>query len=521
MAAEYALISGVCGHFGGLGLWRFVRFEIEPPHVQYVLRQRSGLARLLSPDLCVIGAGASGLSVAHAARRLGASVVLVEKAVSGGASLRSGALALRALAAAAERAALAGSSLDFGVFPEEAPKVAFRKLHDHIAETILRSAPQAGTARLTALGIETVRGTASFADPRTVKVEDTSIQARRFVIATGAKPVLPEIPGLFSVPYFTTETIFDNTRKLTHLVVIGAGPMGLELALSYNRLGCEVTIVDPGKALAHVDPELAEIALRRLRDEGVKLLEELAVVAVQARSQGIGVVVRARDEPLQLDASHILVAASRAANIDELNLEAARIRRSKSDPGALSLSQSLRTTNSRVYAVGEAAGHAPLPHLSALEAELVTRAALLGQPTRYDPAAVPRLTLTDPPIAEIGLSEPMTRGRFKTGFRVYRVSYAESDIARADRRGMGLVKLIVNRSGRILGAGIVGAGAGELAAVLSLALDRNLAAADLAQLRAPHPSYADLLRALGEQAAAGTEQNRWTRARFTLTRLLG
>jgi pyruvate/2-oxoglutarate dehydrogenase complex dihydrolipoamide dehydrogenase (E3) component len=475
----------------------------------------------LTPDLCVIGAGASGLAVAEAARKLGASVVLVEKAVPGGSSLRSGALALRALAAAAERAAIASSSPEFGIYPEEGPRVAFRKVHDHIAETIALSAPQAGVARLAALGIEMVRGTASFADPRTVKAGDATIQARRVVIATGAKPVLPEIPGLFSVPYFTTETIFDNTRKLTHLVIVGAGPMGLELALSYNRLGCEVTVVDPGKALAHVDPELAEIALRRLRDEGVKVHEESAVVAVQARSQGIGIVVRARDEPLQLDASHILVAASRAANIDELNVEAARIRRSKSDPGALSLSQSLRTTNPRVYAVGEAAGHAPLPHLSALEADLVVRAALLGQPTRYDPAAVPRLTLTDPPIAEVGLSEPMTRGRFKTGFRVLRVSYAESDIARADRRGMGVVKLIVNRAGRILGAGIAGAGAAELAALLSLALDRNVAAADLGQLRAPHPSYADLLRALGEQAGAGSAPGRWTRGRLALTRLLG
>jgi pyruvate/2-oxoglutarate dehydrogenase complex dihydrolipoamide dehydrogenase (E3) component len=475
----------------------------------------------LTPDLCVIGAGASGLAVAEAARRLGASVVLVERGTPGGSSLRSGALALRALAAAAERAAVAISSPEFGVFPEEAPKVAFRKVHDHIAETIARSAPQSGVARLTALGIEMVRGTAGFSDPKTLQAGDTTIQARRYVIATGAKPILPEIPGLFSVPYFTTETIFDNTRKLTHLVIVGAGPMGLELALSYRRLGSEVSVVDPGKALAHVDPELAEIALRRLRDEGVKLHEESAVVAVQARSQGIGIVVRAKDEPLQLDASHILVAASRAANIDELNLDAARIRRSKSDPGALSLSQSLRTTNPRVYAVGEAAGHAPLPHLSALEADLVVRAALLGQQTRYDSAAVPRLILTDPPIAEVGLSEPMTRGRFKTGFRVFRVSYAESDIARADRRGMGVVKLIVNRAGRLLGAGVAGAGAGELAALLSLALERNLSVTDLAQLRAPHPSYADLLRALGEQAAVGTEQSRWTRGRFALTRLLG
>jgi pyruvate/2-oxoglutarate dehydrogenase complex dihydrolipoamide dehydrogenase (E3) component len=477
------------------------------------------LARASTPDLCVIGAGASGLAVAEAARRLGASVTVVERATPGGTSLRSGSLALKALAAAAERSALAISSPQFGVYPEAAPKVSFRRIHDHIAEVIARSAPQSGAARLAALGIELVAAAAAFADPRTIRAGDAEIKPRRAVIATGARPVLPDIPGLFSVPYFTTETIFDNTRKLTHLVIVGAGPMGIELALNYNRLGCEVSVIEPGKALAQADPELAEIALRRLTQEGVKLYEESAVVAVQQRSQGIGVVVRGPEEPIALDASHILVAASRAANIEELNLEAARIRRSKSDPGALALNASLRTTNPNVYAVGEAAGHAPLPHLSALEADLVVRAALLGQPSRYDPAAVPRLTLTDPPIAEIGLSEPMARARFKTGYRVVRVGYAENDAARAGREGMGVAKLIVGRSGNILGAGIAGAGAAELAALFALAIDQRLEARRLGELDAAHPSHAELVRALGAAAGAGQAEERWLKRRFALNRL--
>ncbi|HVY51004.1 MAG TPA: FAD-dependent oxidoreductase [Devosia sp.] len=477
------------------------------------------MATVSTPDLCVIGAGASGLAVAEAARRLGASVTMVEKGAPGGSSLRSGALALKALAAAAERSALAISSPQFGVFPEAAPKVSFRRLHDHIAEVIAQEAPQAGAPRLAALGIDLVRGAGTFIDPRTVKAGDVEIRARRVVIATGARPLLPDIPGLYSVPYFTTDTIFDNTRKLTHLVVAGAGPMGIELALSYNRLGCEVTVIEPGRALAQVDPELAEIALRRLREEGVKLHEESAIVAVQQRSQGIGVVVRGRDEPITLDASHILVAASRVANIEELNLDAAKIRRSKSDPGALSLNASLRTTNPSVYAVGEAAGHAPLPHLSALEADLVVRAALLGQPSRYDPAAVPRLTLTDPPIAEIGLSEPMARARFRTGYRVVRASYAENDAARAERQGMGVVKLVIGRAGNILGAGIAGAGAAELAAIFALAIDLRLEARRLAELNAAHPSHAELVRVLGEAAGQGGAERRWMKRRFAISKL--
>jgi pyruvate/2-oxoglutarate dehydrogenase complex dihydrolipoamide dehydrogenase (E3) component len=476
------------------------------------------LATTLTPDLCVIGAGASGLAVAIAARRLGASVVVAEKGVPGGMSAKSGALALRALAAAAERAAAMTSAEPFGVFGESA-KVSLRKVHDHIAAVSTEKAADDGPARLAAQGIELVTGVAAFTDPSTVKVGDATIRARRFVIATGARTLVPDLPGLFSVPWFTPETIFDNTRKLTHLVVIGAGPKGLELALSYRRLGAEVTVVEPGKALVEADPELAEIGLRRLRDEGVTLHEGSVVVAIHARGQGIGVDIRAGDEMTSLDASHILVASGRAANLAELNLDAAKVRRSKNDPGALALLGSLRTTNAKVYAVGEAAGHAPAAHLASSEADLVTRAALLGQPTRYDPASVPRLTLTDPPIAEIGLSEPMARGRFKTGYSVFRASYSENDAARAALDGMGLVKLIVAKDGRILGAGVVGARAAELIALVGLAMSAKLPAARLAEFAAPYPSYAELIRTLGEQAAPiGIDT--WTKRRFALWRLL-
>ena len=476
------------------------------------------MAEVLTPDLCVIGAGASGLAVAQAARRLGASVTVVERGQTGGMSLKAGALALRAFSAAADKAAAIRRGGEFGVIAE-APKVSFRKVRDHVAETIGRGRPEVAAEKLAAQGIELIKGVGAFSDPRTLKVDDTEIKARRFVIATGARQVQPDIPGLLSVPFFTTETIFDNTRKLTHLVIAGAGPMGIELALAHRRLGCEVTVIDPGRSLPQVDPELAEIALRRLRDEGVTLLEESAIVAIQARSQGIGVVVRARDESEQLDASHILVASERLANLADLNLDAARIRRSKSDAGALSLTASLRTTNPRVWAVGEAAGHAPSPHLAEIEADLVVRAALLGRPSRYDPAAIPRLTLTDPPMAEIGLTEAMARSRFRTGFSVLRVSYAENEMARASREGMGVVKLIVVR-GQVLGAGIAGAAAAELAAIFALAIEQKLPTTRLAELTAPYPSFADLARQVGQMAGNGAPRSALDARLFRLNRLL-
>ena len=482
------------------------------------------MATTLTPDLCVIGAGASGLAAAFAARRLGATVVVAEKGEPGGLSPKSGALALSALAAAAEKAAATVSGEPFGILGEPA-RVSLRKVHDHIADVIRENGADDSPARLAAAGIELVRGAARFIDPRTLLVgEETQVRARRFIIATGASPLVPNLPGLYSVPWFTSETIFDNTRKLTHLVVIGAGPAGLELALSYRRLGADVTVLEPGAALPHLDPELAEIALRRLRDEGVVLRENVVVVAIHARTQGIGVDIRAGEEASSLDASHILVAAGRVANLGDLELDAAKIRRAKTDVGTLALTPALRNApDPRVYAISveRPQGHAPAgPSRGTFEADLVTRAALLGERVRYDAANVPRLTLTDPPIAEIGLSEAMARARLKTSFTVLRASYAESDAARAARNGMGVAKLLVGADGRILGAGVAGAGAAELIGLFSLAMSARLPAARLAEFAAPYPSHAELVRRLGEQAAAGILANVWNKRRLALMRML-
>ena len=475
------------------------------------------MATLSTPDLCVVGAGASGIAVAEAARRLGASVTIVEQGEPGGNSLRSGALALAALSAAAKHASLATRAAPFGIALDP-PTISFRKVRDHIAEIIRDAAPQAASPRLAALGIEFVRGTGHFTDPRTVQAGDVTIEARKYVIATGARSVLPDVPGLLGVPYFTTETIFDNTRKPEHLLILGAGPTGLEIGLSYRRLGAAVTIVDTGKALASCDPELAEIALRRLRDEGVVLHESSAVVSIQGRNEAIGATIRAGDDMLPIAASHILIASGRVPNFDDLNLEAAKIRRSAPQGGGLVLNAALRTTNSHVFAVGEAAGHNA--HLTALEADLVVRSALGGKAAPYDPAAAPRLTLTDPPIAEIGLSEAMARTRLRSGYSVVRASFAENDLARAERNGMGLVKLVVGRTGKLLGAGIVGAGAGELVALFALAISQQMDVKALATLAAPYPSHADLARLLGEQTAAAGPRPQLRRG-FSLGKLLG
>ena len=478
------------------------------------------MADFLTPDLCVIGAGAGGLAVAEAARAYGASIVLVERGKLGGNALNTGAIPARALAAAAAQAAAIRNGAAFGITVEDA-KINFRKVHDHLEQVIGAVTPQSATARLQALGVELIAGVAKFTDKKTVVVGETQIRARHFVIATGTRPVVPLIPGLDSVPYFTTDTILDNTRKLTHLLIIGGGPTGLELAQAYNRLGTQMTVVENGLPLAGTDPELAAVALKRLGEEGVAIRAHATVSAIQARSMGIGVAVRSAEGEELLDVSHVLVATARLPDLDGLDVEKAGIHRLRADPGRLQVSKGLKTSNPRVYVVGDAGGGPQSAQAAARQAQLVVRHALLGLPANSDPLLVPRITYTDPEIAEVGLSESTARTRHGIRFRVTRWTFADNDLARARRATYGVAKLLTDRSGKIIGAGVVGAGAGELISLFALAMANGLSARDLARFVAPDPSLSQIAMRLGAEFLRNEAKSPWMQRWIALYRLLG
>ena len=478
------------------------------------------LVDILTPDLCVIGAGSGGLAVAEAARAHGASVVLVERDRLGGNNLNTGTIPAKALGAAAANTRAIRTASAFGIGAEE-PKVNFRKLHDHLEQTVLNLAPQSAAPRYQALGAEIVKGEARFIDKRTLAAGDVQIRAHRFVIATGGRPVVPTIMGLDAVPFFTTETIFDNTRKLTHLAIIGAGRLGLELGQAYARLGTQVTVIDNGTPLAGTDPDLAYLALRRLEEEGVAIRANTNVLTIHGRSMGIGVVIRAAEDEEVLDVSHILVAAGRLPNIHNLDLDKAGIRRLKLDADRLQLSPSLRTSNRRVYAIGDAAGGAPSAQAARYQARLVVRSALFGLQARQEPHLVPVVTYTDPEIAEIGLNEAMARDQLGDRFRVTRWSFADNDAARAARQTFGAAKLITDRAGRILGAGIVGERAGELIALFSFAIANKLSTRHLGRFVASYPSFSEIAGRLGDAAGHSVPPSPLLKQWMTLVRLFG
>jgi pyruvate/2-oxoglutarate dehydrogenase complex dihydrolipoamide dehydrogenase (E3) component len=451
------------------------------------------MADCLTPDICVIGAGSGGLSVAAAAAAFGVSVVLIEKGKLGGECLNTGCVPSKALIAAANHARAIARSPAFGISAGTA-EADFAKVHDHVHAVIAAIAPNDSKERFTGLGVRVLEGAARFKDRDTVVVGDAiEVRARRFVIATGSSPALPPIPGLEAVPYLTNETVFEFATRPTHLVVIGAGPIGLELAQAFRRLGSAVIVLEAAQPLAREDPECAAILLDALAREGVELRSNATVVRVAAADAMIEVVVRDGNGEQTLKASHLLVATGRRANADDLALEKAGIAR---DRNGIVVDKGLKTANPRVYAIGDVVGRGQFTHLANYHAGLVVRNALFRLPVRLNEHVVPRVTFTDPELAHVGLTETEARSRGR-GIRVLRWPYHENDRAQAERATLGHIKVLTDPRGRILGATIVGAGAGELITAWTMAVSRRLNVRAFAGIIVPYPTLAEI----GKRAA--------------------
>ena len=358
-------------------------------------------------DICVIGAGAGGLTVAAAAAQLGVSVVLVEKHKMGGDCLNYGCVPSKALIAAARRAQLMRTSAPFGIVPTN-PTISYKGVHDHVHGVIAAIAPNNSAERFTGLGVNVIRAAAQFICRDTVLAGDQRIKARRFVIATGSSPAVPPIPGLDGVPYFTNETIFENGEQLDHLIVIGGGPIGLELAQAHLRLGSRVTVLEALKALGKDDPEMSEVVLKRLRAEGVEIREGALVERVTGGARLIDVHISEGGAPGVVQGTNLLVATGRSPNVAGLNLEAAGI---KYDKRGIQVSKGLVTSNSRVFAIGDVIGGAQFTHVANYHAGIVMRRALFRLPATVDGDIIPWVTFTDPELAHVGLSEDAARKR--------------------------------------------------------------------------------------------------------------
>ncbi|MET1413694.1 FAD-dependent oxidoreductase [Roseibium sp. HPY-6] len=476
------------------------------------------MANLLTPDICVIGAGSGGLSVAAAAAAFGVDVVLIEKGLMGGDCLNYGCVPSKALLAAAKTAAITRRGEAFGIH-SKGQDIDFAAANDHVRSVIAAIEPHDSQERFEGLGVTVLRETAKFTGPDTVRAGDTDIKARRFVVATGSTAFVPPIPGLDQVPYLTNETLFQLRERPDHLAIIGAGPIGLEMAQAHRRLGARVTVFEAARALAKDDAELGAVVLDALKNEGIDILEETAVEKIEKSETGMTLSARGGDgKPVKVDASHVLVATGRAPNVEDLGLDAAGI---KYDRQGIKVDKGLRTSNRKIYAIGDVAGGLQFTHVAGYQAGLVIRSILFRMPIKMDNTYVPWVTFTSPELAHIGLTEAEARSRHGNKVKVLSATYRGNDRAQAEGLTEGRLKLIAGPRGRLLGADIVGAQAGEILNLLSLAMSKKMTMKDLAGFIAPYPTLGELVRRAAISYYADAPNNVWLRRILGILRRFG
>jgi pyruvate/2-oxoglutarate dehydrogenase complex dihydrolipoamide dehydrogenase (E3) component len=440
-------------------------------------------------DIAIIGGGSGGLSVAAGAAQMGARVLLAEGRRMGGDCLNWGCVPSKALIAAGAAANAVRTSGRFGVNGHE-PDIDFKAVHDHVHGVIAGIAPHDSVERFEKLGVEVVQAHAKFISPREIEVGGHRVRARRFVIATGSRPSAPPIAGLDKTPYLTNETIFDLVERPGHLIVVGGGPIGLELAAAHRRLGASVTVLEAAAILANDDVDAVTVVRDRLQAEGVDIREGVTIEAVEADGNGIAVDTFQSGERSRISGTHLLVATGRRPNIMGLGLDAAGI---KKDGRGIVVDARLRTTNKRVFVIGDAAGGLQFTHVAAYHAGIVIRNAIFNLPAKASTRAIPRVTYTDPELAHVGVRiGEAQKDDPKAQAVVW--SFAENDRARTERETEGLVKAVIGRKGEVLGCTIVGSHAGELILPWVLAVEKRLKVSDMASVVAPYPTLSEVTK---------------------------
>ena len=451
-------------------------------------------------DLIVIGAGSAGLTAAGGAAMFGLKVALIEAGEMGGECLNTGCVPSKALLAAAQRAHDARDGARFGVrLP--APTVDWAGVRAHIEGAIAAIAPHDSQSRFEAMGIEVIRDRARFLDDKTVAVGSRRLTAPRIVIATGSKPAAPAIDGLADVPYLTNETLFALDVLPTHLTAIGGGAIGLEMAQVFRRLGSEVTVIEPQTVMARDDPEAVAIVVAQLKSEGVSF--EIGRKAAWVRAERGGIVV-ALDDGRTICGSHLLVATGRRANTDDLDLAAAGV---ETGEDGIVVDPRRRTTNKRVYAIGDCRAGPRFTHVSAYEGSQVGLEIALGLSRKVDWRALPHVTYTDPELAQIGLTENEARKKHRT-IDVTRQDFFENDRAATESDPRGFLKLI-RRRGKVIGVTIVGAHAGDLLLPWAQIITGKASTFALGSAIVAYPTRSEISKAAAFAAYAPTVFGAW------------
>jgi len=438
----------------------------------------------IKTDICIIGGGSGGLSIAAGAVQMGAKVVLIEGHKMGGDCLNYGCVPSKALIASAKQAHAMSHGAKYGV-GEVTAKVDYAAAKDHVHDVIAQIAPVDSVERFEGLGVHVISEFGKFISKTEVQAGDTIIEARRFVVATGSGPFVPPIPGLDTVKHYTNEDIFDLREKPKHLIIIGGGPIGMEMAQAHVRLGCEVTVIEGAKAFGKDDPEMAAIVLENLKSEGINIVEDAQAEKISGKGKTITVHTPKGD----FTGSHLLMAVGRKVNTDKLDLDAGGIAH---DRAGLKVGDNLRSiTNKKVYAAGDVAGGLQFTHVAGYHAGVLIRSMLFGLPSKQKTSHIPWATYTDPELAQVGLTEAQAQKKFGPRLEVVRFDFHHNDRLIAERKNKGLIKVMVVK-GRPVGASIAGPMAGELIGMWAMAIANNMKMSAIANTVLPYPTVSEV-----------------------------
>ena len=444
---------------------------------------------IVETDICVIGGGSGGLSVAAGASQMGARVVLLEGHKMGGDCLNFGCVPSKALIAAGKAANAIKHASRFGITSGDI-NVDMQKIRDHVQGVIAGIAPHDSPERFEALGVQVIQEMGEFISPKEVKAGKNTIRAKYFVISTGSSAMVPPIPGLADAAYYTNENIFEITDTIKHLIVLGGGPIGIELAQAHRRLGADVTVLEMFSILGKDDAEAVDVVRQRLLEEGLTLHEGTKVIGVAKNAGGVTITLEKNGETIKIDGTHFLVAGGRKPNLDKLGLDKANV---DFAPQGIKVDARLRTSNKKIFAIGDARGGLQFTHTAGYDAGIVIRNMLFKLPAKADYRAAPWVTYTDPELAHVGLNEDMAEKELGKGnFQILRWPFAENDRASAERETDGFAKVIVDKRGRVLGATIVGLHAGELIAPWVMAISGKQKIGTLAGIILPYPTFGEI-----------------------------
>ena len=448
-------------------------------------------------DLVVIGGGPAGLVSAVIAAGLGAKTALIERNRLGGDCLHSGCVPSKALLASAKALYLQQQKSETTSSPGETSQDQFRQTMQRMRDLRLRLAKHDSAQRLQQLGIDVFFGPARFENSRTISVHESQISFRRCILATGSRPAVPSITGLDQTDYLTNETLFSLPELPSRLSIIGAGPIGVEMAQAFRRFGSQVTVIDQApRLLPHEDAEASQLLLEQFQREGIQLHLDSQVREVKQQDQGHLLELQSSAQTQTVAGDQLLIATGRQANLADLNLEAAGIQHTSR---GVQVNPRLQTSNRRVFAAGDVTGQQQFTHAADAMARLCIRNAFFFGRQRWDQRPVPHTTYTDPEIAQIGhtTAEAEQQG---IPLDTYRESLSDVDRCILEGQEQGLVLIHCKRGrSQVVGATVVGSQAGDLINTLSLLMSQDLSLSTLSNAIHCYPTQSQVLQRIGDQ----------------------